>query len=714
MLGGSPPATLFPQINEHMCSFSPPHFLIFHGVAGGSSSAWPPLLLELSPCLSPLITTATMFQAPSGIGNMNMNMDFNKLKERAAAAATEATNIVSQFNELDAMAAEDEYLKTDDLNVKGQNKKEKWVEDLDDEGHGNGSTSVPVSAPNTATKLAHAAMMTPAAGPNSTPVPVPSATPAASHTLAHQQSSTGYELANDVADGSETPALDSIFGQAEQAAPPASGGPAAPPPFASPEERAQQLIAQALFQTPMSSAAPSRATSMVGETSFLDYDSAREDEDDEDDKGAATTNEKAGRESNASAGAETSENDTERENAVMDYLSRNSAGDSFSILDKVMSSSQSQAAEAKQKPSTTLADLDSALGNDLSSSADATKQPTKREVNNSYMLSAVADLMSGKTASAQPPQVTYNHQASENKWKEESSAATANISDHQNPKTSDQPNKSQASAALDYDSDDSSSVESDWGGKGQQDPILSLMQKEGKLGGRTGSGTMITNVQPLQAEESVTVIQGGVGGSLYDGQHGVQRKDPNRFISDIDRRAAPLDVEIGGGLGTTGAVLNDIPQELLDGTPSKVDGHGLSHARQQPFGDAGNKFQWFKQAAMGKVIQSVSKLEMALSPTARNSVASRKDPRANAVGDRGGGTTEDEYSKVVSSSLLADEEHRELMRLKQNALENQNILTKIIDLVQSNPRFAFIAFTMVLLYFVSHWTRKRTEDDVTR
>ena len=655
---------------------------------------------------------------------MNMNMDFNKLRERAAAAATEATNIVSQFNELDAMAEEDEYLKTDDLNVTGQNKKEKWVEDLDEDHHGGGGGSAPVSTPNTATKQALAEMMTPAvpaaaaavAEPITMPAPAPSATPA---TLTHQHSSMGYESANDFADGSETPALDSIFGVSEnKSAPPSSGAAAAPPPFASPEERAQQLIAQALFQTPMSSMAPSRATSAVGETSFLDYDSAREDEEDDDDKGAGRTDETATRESNANAtpaaacAAQTTENDTERENAVMDYLSKNSAGDSFSILDKVMSSSQSQAAAAKKKPSTALADLDSALGNDLSSSADATKQ-AKREVNNSYMLSAVADLMSGKAVSAPPPSVTQSHRVEENKWKEESSLSTANVPDHQNAKTSDQPTNSQAATTLDYDSDDSSSVESDWGGKGQQDPILSLMQKEGKLGGRTGSGTMITNVQPRQAEEAVTVIQGGVGGSLYDGQHGVQRKDPNRFISDIDRRAAPLDVEIGGGLGTTGAALNDIPQELLDGTPSKADGHGLD-VQQQPFGDAGNKFQWFKQAAMGKVIQSVSKLEMALSPTARNSVASRKDPRANTVDDRGRGTTEDEYSKVVSSSLLADEEHRELMRLKQNALENQNIVGKIVDLVQSNPRFAFIAFTMVLLYFVSHWTRKRTEDDVTR
>lgn len=629
---------------------------------------------------------------------MNMNMDFNKLRERAAAAATEASNIVSQFNELDAMAEQDEYLKTDDLNVTGQNKKEKWVEDLDEDHHGSGSGSAPVSAPNTATKQAPAEMVTPAAAA----APAPSATPS---TLTHQQSSMGYESAREVADGSETPALDSIFGQAEQSAIKASGA-AAPPPFASPEERAQQLIAQALFQTPMSSMAPSRATSAVGETSFLDYDSAREDEDDNgNDVGGATTEKKGARESNnatpaAAAAAETSVNETERENAVMDYLSKNSAGDSFSILDKVMSSSQSQTAAAKKVPSAALADLDSALGNDLSSSADVTKQP-KREVNNTYMLSAVADLMSGKAVSAPPPSVTQNHREEENK------------TNSRNAKTSDQPTNSQAATTLDYDSDDRSSVESDWGGKGQQDPILSLMQKEGRFGGRTGSGTMITNVQPRQAEEAVTVIQGGVGGSLYDGQHGVQRKDPNRFISDIDRRAAPLDVEIGGGLGTTGAALNDIPQELLDGTPSKAGGHGL-HVQQQPFGDAGNKFRWFQQAAMGKVIQSVSKLEMALSPTARNSVASRKDPRAKNVDDRGRGTTEDEYSKVVSSSLLADEEHRELMRLKQNALDNQNIATKIIDLVQNNPRFAFIAFTMVLLYFVSHWTRKRTEDDVTR
>jgi hypothetical protein len=225
---------------------------------------------------------------------------------------------------------------------------------------------------------------------------------------------------------------------------------------------------------------------------------------------------------------------------------------------------------------------------------------------------------------------------------------------------------------------------------------------------------MITNVQPQQTEEAVTLIQGGVGGSLYDGQHGVRRKDPNRFISDIDRRAAPLDVEIGGGLGTTGAALNDIPQELLDGTPSKADVYRHPSTSQQPFSETSSKFQWFKQAAMGKVIQSVTVLEMALSPTARNSVASRRDPRANSANERGGGTTEDEYSKVVSSSLLADEEHRELMRLKQNALDNQNIVAKLIDLIQSNPRFAFIGFTLILLYMVSHWTRKRTEDDVTR
>lgn len=660
-------------------------------VQGSLTSALCPLLP--APSLSRITHHV---QGPSA---MNMNMDFKALRERAAAAASEATNAVSQFTELDALAEADDYLKTDDLNVKGQNKKEKWVEDLGEEGDNGGgggaagSASAVVSAPNTATKPAAHEMMTP-----SFPPPL-GATPATSHMLAHHQSSVGYESAHKMADDSETPALDSIFGQeAEQASQHTV-------PFASPEERAQQLIAQALFQTPMSSMAPSRGASTVGETSFLDYDSAREEEgegdinnDGDDDKGG---------ESNAAL----SEHDTERENAVMDYLSKNSAGDSFSILDKVISSSQSQSAETK-KPSTALADLDSALGNDLSiTAADVNEQP-KREVNNSYMLSAVADLMNGNVISS-PPVVTQD-QGNEQKVTKHPTSFTVGAQDsNQNTQVENQPTQIKA-AALDYDSDNSSSAESDWGGNGQQDPVLSLMQKEGRLlGGRAGSGTMITNVQPQQTEEAVTLIQSGVGGSLYDGQHGVRRKDPNRFISDIDRRAAPLDVEIGGGLGTTGAALNGIPQELLDGTPSKTDVYRHSSS-QQPFGDASNKFQWFKQAAMGKVIQSVSKLEMALSPTARNSVASRRDPRANSANERGGDTTEDEYSKVVSSSLLADEEHRELMRLKQNALENQNIVAKLIDLIQSNPRFAFIGFTLVLLYMVSHWTRKRTEDDVTR
>jgi len=615
---------------------------------------------------------------------MNMNMDFKALKERAAAAASEATTAVSQFNSLDAMAEEDAYLKTDDLNVKGQNKKEKWVEDLDEEGDNGGgggaagSASAVVSAPNTATKPAAHEMMTP-----SVPPPL-GATPATSYMLAHHQSSVGCESAHKMADDSE------------------------PAPFASPEERAQQLIAQALFQTPMSSMAPSRG-STVGETSFLDYDSTREEEEEEGDNNKDGDNNDKGGKSNAAL----SVNDTERENAVMDYLSKNSAGDSFSILDKVMSSSQSQSAEAnKKKPSTALADLDSALGNHLSTtSGEVNKQP-KREVSNSYMLSAVADLMNGNVISS-PPVITQEQGNEQKVTKHTTASAVGAEGSNQNTQNESQPTQIKP-AALDYDSDNSSSVESDWGGKGQQDPVLSLMQKEGRLlGGRTGSGTMITNFQTQQTEEAVTLIQGGVGGSLYDGQHGVRRKDPNRFISDIDRRAAPLDVEIGGGLGTTGAALNDIPQELLDGTPSKTDVYRHSSS-QQPFGDASNKFQWFKQAAMGKVIQSVSKLEIALSPTARNSVALRRDSRANSANERGGGTTEDEYSKVVSSSLLADEEHRELMRLKQNALDNQNIVAKLIDLIQNNPRFAFIGFTLVLLYMVSHWTRKRTEDDVTR
>ena len=104
---------------------------------------------------------------------MNMNMDFKALKERAAAAASEATTAVSQFNSLDAMAEEDAYLKTDDLNVKGQNKKEKWVEDLDEEGDNGGgggaagSASAVVSAPNTATKPAAHEMTAPSVPPPS-------------------------------------------------------------------------------------------------------------------------------------------------------------------------------------------------------------------------------------------------------------------------------------------------------------------------------------------------------------------------------------------------------------------------------------------------------------------------------------------------------------------------------------------------------------------
>jgi hypothetical protein len=119
--------------------------------------------------------------------------------------------------------------------------------------------------------------------------------------------------------------------------------------------------------------------------------------------------------------------------------------------------------------------------------------------------------------------------------------------------------------------------------------------------------------------------------------------------------------------------------------------------------------------ATGRIIQGVAKLEEALSPAARNNkagVASRKQLESNASNNRGG-TTEDGYSTAVSSSLLAAEEHAELERLKQNAAANQNVVEKVIDLVQSNPRFAFIALTLLLLYFASHWSRKRTEDDVT-
>ena len=95
-------------------------------------------------------------------------------------------------------------------------------------------------------------------------------------------------------------------------------------------------------------------------------------------------------------------------------------------------------------------------------------------------------------------------------------------------------------AGLEYDSD-SSSDESDWGGSKERDPILSLLQKEGhQLSGRTSSGgTMISNVQP---RHEVTIDSGiGGGGSLYDGQHGVQKKDPNRFFTDIDRRSVAHD-----------------------------------------------------------------------------------------------------------------------------------------------------------------------------
>mmetsp|Transcript_26208 Transcript_26208/g.77522 ORF Transcript_26208/g.77522 Transcript_26208/m.77522 type:complete len:686 (-) Transcript_26208:383-2440(-) len=202
-----------------------------------------------------------------------------------------------------------------------------------------------------------------------------------------------------------------------------------------------------------------------------------------------------------------------------------------------------------------------------------------------------------------------------------------------------------------------------------------------------------------------------------------KKKDPNRFFDELDRRLAAPVPPSHHDIDRTGSCISDA---YINDEESGLTGSESSEVPQPPtpgfrsFVASTNKLGWLRNVAAPHVqsvarnvadkIQERRKGESA--PLTRTRVdesvpKSRRMSQSSPLGDY-----EADYAQNVSSnSVLATSEQAELERLRQNAVLDP--VSALMSYASENSRFAFVAFTMVLAGFVYFYTRKRTEDDVT-
>mmetsp|Transcript_25027 Transcript_25027/g.45319 ORF Transcript_25027/g.45319 Transcript_25027/m.45319 type:complete len:567 (-) Transcript_25027:93-1793(-) len=197
-----------------------------------------------------------------------------------------------------------------------------------------------------------------------------------------------------------------------------------------------------------------------------------------------------------------------------------------------------------------------------------------------------------------------------------------------------------------------------------------------------------------------------------------KKKNPHRFMSDLDRRLSSLPLE--DAIEVTAR--NPDEEMVILKTPKSIASQAThtSISSKSPF------VSFFNDVA-SPGLQSLSE-NIASRLNVHEPIGITRNPQKGGFFTRinsnrfnmidttvSSSTNHDHHSNVVvSDALLADEELAALSRMRRDAFQNSDLVIVIRAYAERNRQFIFIGFTMLLATLVYYYTRHRgSQDDVT-
>mmetsp|Transcript_32525 Transcript_32525/g.54458 ORF Transcript_32525/g.54458 Transcript_32525/m.54458 type:complete len:427 (+) Transcript_32525:299-1579(+) len=234
---------------------------------------------------------------------------------------------------------------------------------------------------------------------------------------------------------------------------------------------------------------------------------------------------------------------------------------------------------------------------------------------------------------------------------------------------------------LDGDNDDDQSIEEDV--DGEEDPILSMIQKEKQ-------SLLPSFKSSSRGGNDIPVL------SLDESSKNSNIKSSNRFMDDLDRRLeTPEEQMEAGRIATEAWSTNE-----GDASASVAGQSETPYFTKGPFGGL------VMNMALRNFNRIVKRSESAPIRSSAPPLA-RERPQKSPVKH-----PEDEFQVQSSSSVLGRDDLAQLEQLKSRQGGGSKLLL-LMEPMHENRRFIFIAFTMLLAVVVYFLTQKRLEDDVT-
>jgi len=222
---------------------------------------------------------------------------------------------------------------------------------------------------------------------------------------------------------------------------------------------------------------------------------------------------------------------------------------------------------------------------------------------------------------------------------------------------------------------DDKSIDSDEG----NDPIMSMIGNE-----RNRSQTI----------ENMTV-------SIKD----PPRKDPNRFLDDLEARVSK------------NVDSNDDIESPTSAQNTQHPPHSQTQPQQplnllQSFTDTPNKMDWLRSVTPQSIQKSMSQIIPGMKRNPSPISKSERQPLRQSNQSKDDLDDEERVNLVQSSALIGDHENAELMRIRQRM--NMDFITMALDILDKNRHYSLIVVTFFVTAFGYFLTRNKTDDSVTR
>ena len=264
-----------------------------------------------------------------------------------------------------------------------------------------------------------------------------------------------------------------------------------------------------------------------------------------------------------------------------------------------------------------------------------------------------------------------------------------------------------------------------------RDPILQMV----KSSQRTTANNFLSNLETQIGDKNNITSNNDDFVTLSEKKTTSKRKDPNRFMADLDARLATPDISIPKPDSNSSIPRRNVEDELPEqnhSNPNTPNNFPQQQKQQQngsllqSFAFADNKMDWFRKVASPKIQQSFNNVikqvpggvnlgknydQVSQDENDDIEMANNKSSTKRVIKAADG---ENIHLVSVSSLALGEAENAELERINQLMNNsNQSLFMVGLDLAEKNRHYLLIVLTFVLTTMGYFYTRNKSDESMT-